>query len=77
MKWTLRLLALTGVTVCGICFLLSAGLLLNNYNYEHHRFYPYVVEHGYITGTILWGLGLLCSVVLYFYLVQKMRPISK
>jgi hypothetical protein len=48
-----------------------------NYNYEHHRFLPFVVEEGYITDTMWLGLGFLCSVILYLSLVRKMRPHSK
>jgi hypothetical protein len=75
MKWALRILALAGTTVCGIAFLLDAGLLLNNYNYEHHRFLPFAVR--YIPDTIWFGLGFLCSAILYLSLVRKMPPISK
>jgi hypothetical protein len=76
MKWALRILALVTATVCGIAFpIFIVGLLLN-YNYEHHRFLPSVVEKGYITDAIWLGLGLLCSVILYLFLVRKMRPRS-
>jgi hypothetical protein len=77
MKRALRLFALAGITVCGITFLMDAVGLLLNYNYEHHRFLPFIVEHGYITNTIWAGLGLLCSVIAYLYLVRKMRRTLK
>jgi hypothetical protein len=74
MKWTVRLLALASTTVCGIVFLHDIATLLLRYNYAHHRFPPYVVH--YIPETIWFGLGFLCSGILYFYLVRRMRPIS-
>jgi len=74
MKWTVRILALVGTTVCGIAFLIDVVTLLLNYNYEHHRFPPYIVR--YISCTIWAGLGFLCSGIVYLYLVRKMRPIS-
>jgi hypothetical protein len=77
MKWALRLLALASTTVCGIAFLFFAIGLLLNYNYEYHRFLPFVVEEGYITDTIWLGFGLLCSLILYIFLVRKMRPTLK
>jgi len=74
MKWTLRLLALASTTVCGIAFLMYIVTLLLNYNYEHHRFPPYVVPD--ISYTIRFGLGFLCSGIVYLYLVRKMRQNS-
>ncbi|HWY23064.1 MAG TPA: hypothetical protein VNX26_17700 [Candidatus Acidoferrum sp.] len=75
MMWTLRLLALASTTVCGVAFLIDIVTLLLNYNYEHHRFPPFVVP--YISATIWMGLCFLCSGILYLYLVRTMRPISK
>jgi len=77
MKWALRIFALVITTLCGIAFLFFVFGLFWNYNYEHHRFLPFVVEEGYITDTIWLGLGFLCSVILYLSLVRKMRPHSK
>jgi hypothetical protein len=77
MKWTLRVLTLAGATVCGISFVGHIALLLRFYNYTRHRFYPFIVEDGYVTDTILLGLGLLCSGSLYLYLVRDMRSVSK
>jgi hypothetical protein len=74
MKWTLRLLALASTTVCGIAFLMDIATLLLNYNYEHHRFPPYVVPYTYYT--IWFGLGFLCSGIVYLYVVRKMRKNS-
>jgi hypothetical protein len=74
MKWTIRILALVGTTVCGIVFLHDLATLLLRYNYEHHRFPPYVVH--YIPETIWFGVAFLCSVIVYLYLVRKMRHIS-
>jgi len=77
MKLALRLLALIVTTVCGIAFLMDIATLLLNYNYKHHRFLPFIVEHGYITDTIWLGIGFVCSGILYLHLVRKMRPISQ
>ena len=76
MKWALRIFALVTATVCGIAFLAFIVGLLLNYNYEHHRFLPFVVEEGYISHTIWLGFGLLCSVILYLSVVRNMRPHS-
>jgi hypothetical protein len=46
MKWALRIIALVITTLCGIAFLFFVFGLLLNYNYEHHRFLPFVVEEG-------------------------------
>jgi hypothetical protein len=73
MKWALRILALAIATLCGVAFLFFVFGPFLNYNYEHHRFLPFVVEEGYITDTVWLGLGFLCSVILYFSLVRKMR----
>jgi hypothetical protein len=77
MKWALRIIALVITTLCGIAFLFFVFGLFLNYNYEHHRFLPFVVEEGYISDTIWLGLGFLCSVILYLSRVRKMRPHSK
>jgi hypothetical protein len=77
MKLVLRLLALIVATVCGIAFLIDIATLLLNYNYKHHRFLPFIVERSYITDTIWFGVGFVCSVILYLYSVRKMRPISR
>jgi len=74
MKWAVRILALVSATVCGIAFLIEIVTLLLNYNYEHHRFLPWVVPH--ISYAIWFGLALLCSGITYLYLVRKMRQNS-
>ncbi len=61
MKWALRLLVLVSTTVCGIAFLIDIVTLLLNYKDEHHRFLPFIVERGYITNTIWFGLSFLGS----------------
>jgi hypothetical protein len=77
MKRALRLFALASATVCGIAFLLDIVTLLLNYNYKHHRFLPFIVERGYITDTIWFGLSFLGFGILYLYLVRRMRPIPR
>jgi hypothetical protein len=46
-----------------------------NYNFEHHRFLPGVKEDFPILNG--FGLGFLCSGIIYFYLVRKTGPNSK
>jgi hypothetical protein len=74
MKWTLRLLALASTTVCGMFVLTFVCLLPRNYNFEHHRFLPFVTK--YFPIVIGACVGFLCSGILYLYLVRKMRPNS-
>jgi hypothetical protein len=74
MKWTLRLLALASTAVCGMVVLTFVCLLPRNYNFEHHRFLPFVTK--YFPIMIGVGVGFLCSGILYLYLVRKMRPNS-
>ncbi len=74
MKWALRIAGLIGTTVCGIAFLICVGTLLLNYNYQHHRIPPFIARYVYYT--ILWGLGLLCSLSLYVYIARQMRGSS-
>lgn len=62
---SLRLLALISVTVCGTFFFDKIITLLLAYNYAHHRFAPALVKTSDIIETILLGIGLLCSVILY------------
>ena len=77
MKWALRIVSLVAATISGIGFLASLVILLLNYNFEHHRFVPFVVEDGYVTHAMWWGLGLLGSVFIYVSVVRNMRPHSK
>jgi hypothetical protein len=75
MNWILRLLALASTTVCAIAFLIETVTLLLNYNYQHHRFPPFVVRD--ISYAISFGLGLVCSGIVYLYLVRKMRRMQR
>jgi hypothetical protein len=75
MRWALQILALVGITACGFAFLACIATLLLNYDYQHHRLMPFATL--YTRYTLEWGLGLLCSMTLYLYVVRKMHPISK
>lgn len=70
-KCFLRLLALASTTVCGIFFLSHLLNLLFGYNYAHHRFAPGPVGPRDFTETLLLGVGLLCSGILYRVLPRK------
>lgn len=77
MKYPLRLLALASATVCGIFFLGKVIKLLFAYNYTHHRFAPALAKTSDFIGSVLLGVGFLCSMILYRIVARNMGPTSK
>jgi len=74
-KWFLRLVALTGATVCGIWLVAFVCLLPRNYNWETRRFLPFIKQD--IPTAIAVALGFLCLLMVYGYLVRNMRQNSR
>lgn len=69
-KYACRSAALSVATVCSVFFPLTVWFLLSSYNYEFHRFPPFVTGSDFVRA-VAFGIGLVCSVFWYVRLARQ------